>query len=103
VKFSHDQIHQALLMSIPPEMKPHVHLRIGKYLLGTLADDTPGAEASYFLAADQFSRSQEIVCAVEDVADLCRVNLMAGKLSVAKCAFAQRAEFCSSRSNSIEG
>ena len=93
VKFSHDQIHQALLMSIPPEIKPHLHLRIGKYLLGAVSDAAPGAEASYFLAVDQFSRSQDIICAVEDVADLCKVNLLAGKLSVAKCAFAQAADF----------
>ena len=93
VKFSHDQIHQALLVSIPPEMKPHLHLRIGKYLLGAVADAAPGKEASFFLAVDQFSRSQDIICAVEDVADLCKVNLLAGKLSVAKCAFAQGAEF----------
>jgi predicted ATPase len=93
VKFSHDQIHQALLMSIPPEIKPHLHLRIGKYLLGAVSDAAPGTEASFFLAVDQFSRSQDIICAVEDVADLCRVNLLAGKLSVAKCAFAQGADF----------
>jgi predicted ATPase len=93
VKFAHDQIHEAILTSIPPETKPHIHLRIGKYLLGTDLDVAPVTEASYFLAVDQFSRSHEIICDVEDVADLCRVNLVAGKLAVAKCAFAQGAEF----------
>jgi predicted ATPase len=93
VKFAHDQIHEAILTSIPPETKPHIHLRIGKYLLGTELDVAPVTEALYFLAADQFSRSHEIICDVEDVADLCRVNLVAGKLAVAKCSFAQGAEF----------
>jgi hypothetical protein len=38
VKFAHDQIHEAILTSIPPETKPYLHLRIGKYLLGTDLD-----------------------------------------------------------------
>ena len=49
VKFSHDQIHQALLMSIPPEIKPHLHLRIGKYLLGAVSDAAPGNGGILFL------------------------------------------------------
>jgi hypothetical protein len=81
VKFAHDQIHEAILMSIPPETKPYLHLRIGKYLLGTELDAAPVTETSYFLAVDQSSRSHEIICDVEDVADLCRVNLVAGKLA----------------------
>ena len=93
VKFAHDQIHQALLIWIPPETKPYLHLRIGKYLLSTKVDAAPMTEASHFLAVDQFLRCQEIISSVEDVADLCRVNLEAGKLAVAKCAFAQGAEF----------
>jgi hypothetical protein len=45
-----DQIHEAILMSIPPETKPHLHLRIGKYLLGTELDTTPVTEESVFLS-----------------------------------------------------
>jgi hypothetical protein len=49
VKFAHDQIHHAILTSIPPETKPHIHLRIGKYLLGTDLDIAPVSRGIVFL------------------------------------------------------
>jgi histidine kinase len=92
VKFSHDGVQQALLALLPDEMKPHLHLVIGKYLLESETDTESVTEGSLFSAMDHFSRAREIITTVEDVTDLCRVSLLVAKHAVAQCDFAYAAE-----------
>lgn len=78
-RFVHDQIESAAYALIPEDLRPSLHLKIGKLILSSSKAD--GVDSTLCEAVSQMNRGFSILKSKEEKIDLAKLNLKAGKIS----------------------
>ena len=85
-KFLHDRIQQAAYTLVPEEHRAQVHLRIGRVLLASMAEDD--LTEHLFDLANQFSRGATPLLDGDENVRVTRIDLRAGRKAKASAAYA---------------
>jgi PAS domain S-box-containing protein len=85
-KFQHDRIQQAAYSLIPDERRAEVHLRIGRVLLASMAQDELAEHL--FGVASQLNRGAALLVDRDEKAAVATINLRAGRKAKASTAYA---------------
>ena len=89
--FLHDRIQQAAYLLIPQESRADVHLRIGRVLLASLAEDDLGEQL--FGVASHFIRGPGQLADGDEAAQVATLQLRAGRKAKASAAYSAAATY----------
>jgi predicted ATPase/serine phosphatase RsbU (regulator of sigma subunit) len=84
-RFLHDRIQQAAYSLIPEDDKKHIHLKIGRILLGTLPKDDPGERL--FDTVNHLDLAGSLITDPVEKERLSELNLLAGQKAKQSAAF----------------
>jgi PAS domain S-box-containing protein len=85
-KFVHDRIQESTYSLIPQELRPEVHLRIGRLLVAHAAPAE--REEAIFEIVNQFNRGAALITARQEREEVAELNLIAGKRAQTSTAYA---------------
>ncbi len=84
--FAHDRVQEAAYALIPEDLRPRLHLRIGRLLVTEL---TPkGIDDNIFDVVNQFNLGRELLSDPKEKEVVAELNLRAGKIAKASAAYA---------------
>jgi PAS domain S-box-containing protein len=92
-KFLHDRIQQAAYSLIPEESRAAVHLRIGRVLLASMAQNDLADHL--FDVANQLNRAAELLVDHDEKAQVAAIELRAGRKAKASTAYASACSYLS--------
>jgi predicted ATPase len=93
IKFVHDRVQEATYSLIPEEIRPAVHLRIGRLLMAKLPADRV---AEYiFDVVNQLNRGAALISDPNEKERVAELNLRAGKKAKASSAYAAACSYFS--------
>jgi predicted ATPase len=85
-RFVHDGVQEAAYSLIPEEMRPEVHLRIGRQLMVRMSADE--LAENIFDVVNQINRGAALICELNEKHSVAELNLRAGKKAKASTAYA---------------
>lgn len=85
MKFTHDRVHQCLVMMLNTDQRVSLHLRIGRTLWHSLADASE--DWLVLLATDQVDRGVSLLNNPKEAMGIVELNLRASRVATSKSAF----------------
>jgi len=98
--FVHDRIHEAAYLLIPEGEQAKEHLRIGRLLVSSLADQE--IEENVFDVVNQLNRGIPLITSPEERKHLAELNLAAGRRSISSTAYASARSYLSTAASLLD-